>query len=55
MERMVLMAGFGVFRVDPGTTVKVTGPAKFKGKTYKNWVEVEYNGQTLYAMKEFLK
>lgn len=44
-----------VFRLDPGTTVKVTGPAKFKGKTYNAWVEVEYNGVKGYMMKEFLK
>ena len=44
-----------VFRLDPGTTVTVKGPAKFKGKTYGAWVEVEYNGVTGFMMKQFLK
>ncbi len=44
-----------VFRLDPGTTVKVTGACVYKGKTYKKWVEVEYGGRKVYVMKEFLK
>ena len=43
-----------IFRLDPGTKVTVTGPAKFKGKTYNAWVEVEYKGVTGFMMKEFL-
>ncbi len=42
-------------RLDPGVTVKVTGPAKYNGKTYNGWVAVEYGGVTGFMMKEFLK
>ena len=44
-----------IVRLDPGTTVTVTGPAKYNGKTYGKWVQVEYNGTVGYMMKEFLK
>ena len=44
-----------VFRLDPGTVVKVVGPVKYNGKVYKSWLKVEYNGTTVYVMKEFLK
>ena len=42
-------------RLDPGTTVTVTGPVKINGKTYSKWVAVEYNGIKGFMMKEFLK
>ena len=42
-------------RLDPGVTVKVTGPAKYGAHTYNAWVAVEYNGVKGFMMKEFLK
>ena len=44
-----------IVRLDPGTTVKVTGPAKYNGKTYNAWVAVEYGSTKGFMMKEFLK
>ena len=44
-----------MYRLDPGTAVKVVGVAKINGKTYGGWVKVEYNGATGYMMEAFLK